>query len=80
MCGPRPDLENNYAGAVSWRVAKHLAKIAIQCDERPPFGPANFKQCLVRDPSQTLTGDRDGIVAGSADQIRRATAEILVEL
>jgi hypothetical protein len=27
-----------------------------------------------------LTGDRDGIVAGCADQIGRAPAEILVEL
>jgi hypothetical protein len=34
MCGPRADLEHHYAGAGSGRVAKHLAKITIQRDER----------------------------------------------
>ena len=93
MCGPRPDLEHHYAGARSGRVAKHLAnpralnrrsvagdaRGAIQCDERSTFGPARFEQCHVRGPSQPLTGDGNGVVAGSADQIGRTPAEILVK-
>jgi hypothetical protein len=51
MCGSRPDLEYDYAGVGSGRVAKHLAdprvlsprsvagdaRGAIQCDEHSPF-------------------------------------------
>jgi hypothetical protein len=37
MCGPRPDLEYHYAGGGSGRIAKHLAKIAIQGDKRSAF-------------------------------------------
>jgi hypothetical protein len=48
MAGPRSDLEDHDAGAGSRRVAKHLAEIAIQCDERSAFGRAHFEQCLVR--------------------------------
>jgi hypothetical protein len=80
MGGPRTDFEHQYAGAGRRRITKHLAKIAIQCDERSAFAPAYFEQRLVRRPSQPLIGDRDGIVAGSEDQIGRAPAEILVEL
>jgi len=48
--GPRPDLEYYDAGAGSGRIAKHLAKIAIQRDERSAFASAHFEQCLVRRP------------------------------
>ena len=80
MCGPRPDFEYHYAGGDSGRIAKHLAKIAIQCDKRSAFAPAHFKQRLVRSPPQTLTEDCSGVMAGSTDQIGRAPTEIFVEL
>ncbi len=80
MCSPRSDLEYHDAGARSWWVAKHLTEIAIQCNERSAFAPADFKQCLIRRSAQPLTGNRDGIVTGGADQIGRAPAQILVEL
>jgi hypothetical protein len=80
MCGPRPDLEYHYAGTDSRRKAQHLAKIAIQRDEGSAFTRAHFKQCLVRRPSQALADHCNDIVAGSADQIGRAPAEILVKL
>jgi hypothetical protein len=53
--------------ALARPVAKHLAEIAIQCDERSAFGRAHFEQSLVCCPSQSLAGDRNGIMAGSAD-------------
>ncbi len=80
MCSPRSDLEYHDAGARRWRVAKHLTEITIQCNERPAFAPADFKQYLVRRSAQPLTGNRNSIVAGCADQIGHAPAEILVEL
>jgi hypothetical protein len=80
MCGPRPELEYHDAGAVGGRVAKHLAKIMIQCDERSAFALAHFEHCLVCRPTQALTGDCSRVVAGSADQIGGAPAEILIEL
>jgi hypothetical protein len=80
MGGPRTDFEHQYAGAGRWRITKHLAKIAIQCYKRSVFAPAHFTECLVGRPAQPLTDDCEGIVAGGADQISRAPAEILVEL
>src|SRR6266404_9068569 len=80
MGGPRPDLKYHNAGAGGWRVAKHLAKIAIQCDERSAFALADLEQPLVRRPTQPLTDGCNGIVAGSAEQIGCAPAEIPVEL
>ncbi len=80
MGRPRPGLKYQDAGAGGWRIAKHLTKITIQCDERSALAPADFKQYLVRRSAQPLTGNRNSIVAGSADQIGRAPAEILVEL
>jgi len=74
MCGPGADLEYHYAGAGGGRVAKHLAKIAIQRDKRSPFSRAYFEQCFVRRPAQPLIGDCNGVMAGSTDQIGRAPA------
>jgi len=65
MCDPRADLEYHYAGAGSGRVAKHLAKVAIQREERSAFGRAYLEQCLVRRPSQPLADNCNGIVAGA---------------
>ena len=80
MCCPPSDLDYHDAGARGWRVAKHLTEITIQCNKRPAFTPADFKQYLVRRSGQPLTGNRNSIVAGCADQVARAPAEILVEL
>jgi hypothetical protein len=80
MGGARPDLEYHYAGAGGRRVTKHLAKITIQCYERSAFAPAHFKKCLVCRPTQALIANGNDIVAGSADQIGRTPAKILVEL
>jgi hypothetical protein len=94
MCGPRPDLEHHYAGAAGGRISKHLpnpralnrrsvasdARGAIHCDQRSAFGRAHFKQCLVRRASQPLADNCNGVVAGGANEIGRAPAEILVEL
>lgn len=80
MCGSRPDLEYHHAGARGRWIAKHLAKIMVQCDERSAFTLAHFKQRLVSRPAQPLTDDGDGIVAGDSDQISRSPAQIFVEL
>ena len=79
MGRPRPDLEYHDAGAGSERVAKHLAEIAVQRDERSPFSRAHFEQFLVRRASQPFTGHCNGIMAGGADQIGCAPAEVLVK-
>jgi hypothetical protein len=94
MCGPRPDLDHHYAGAAGGWKSKHLpnpralnrrsvasdARGAIHCDQRSAFGRAHFKQCLVRRASQPLADNCNGVVAGGANEIGRAPAEILVEL
>ena len=80
MCCPRSDFEYYDASARGWRVAKHLTEITIQGNERSAFAPADFKQYLVRRSAQPLTGNRNSIVTGGADQIGRTPAEILVEL
>lgn len=80
MRRPRSDLQYHDSGAHGRRVAEHLAKIAVQCDERSAFVLAHLKQCFVRHPTQPLTDNRNSIVAGSADQIGRVPTEILVEL
>jgi hypothetical protein len=79
MCGPRSDLEYHYAGAGGRRVAKHLAKITIQCDERSAFALAHFEQALVCRSPQPLTDNRNGVMAGGTDQIGRAPAEVLIK-
>ena len=80
MGRPRPDLEYHDAGAGRGRVAKHLAEIAVQRDERSPFSRAHFEQFLIRRASQPFTGHCNGIMAGGADQIGCAPAEVLVKL
>jgi hypothetical protein len=79
MAGPRPDLEDDYAGAGGRRVAKHLAKITIQSDERSAFALAHFKQALVCRPPQPLTDNCNGVMAGGTNQIGRAPAEVLIK-
>ena len=80
MGGPRPDLEYHDAGAANRRETHHLAKVAIQCDERSAFARAHFEQSLVRRPSQLLSRGRDRVMAGSTKQLGRTPAEILVKL
>jgi hypothetical protein len=68
------------AGAAGGWVAKHLPKIAIQRDERSVFGRAHFELCLVRCPSQPLAANRNGVMAGSTDQVGRVPTQVFVEL
>ena len=89
-----PNLQYHNAGAASRRITQHFAnpralnhrsvasdtRGPIQCDERSAFLLAHLKQYLVCRPAQPLTYARKNIVAGGADQIGGASAEILVEL
>ena len=80
MRSTRPELEDHDAGGGSGWVAKYLAEITVQCDERSAFVLACLEQCLIGHPAQPLIGNRDSIVTGSEHQISRTPAEVLVEL
>ena len=75
-----PNRQYHNASAASRRITQDFAKITIQCDERSAFLLTHLKQYLVCRPAQPLTYARSDIVAGGADQIGGAPAEILVEL
>jgi hypothetical protein len=79
MCHPMLDLDYYYAGTASGRISQHLAKITVQCDERSTFALAHFEKRLIRCATQPSAGDGGHIVAGGADQIGRASAEVFVE-
>jgi len=80
VCSARSDFQYHYTGAGSGRVAKHLTKVSVQCDERSSFAPTDFKQYLVRGPAQSLARNCNSIMTGGADKIGGAAAQIFIEL
>lgn len=76
---PAAKLEDNDPGAVVRWKSQNLSKIVIQGDKRPPLGRGGQEDLLVRDARQTLIANGDNVVAGTAEKLKTALANVLVE-
>ena len=71
---PGPNIQNDYSSALFRWESQHLAKIAIESDQRASLGCTNFQQYLVAHPLKVLVPNRHYVVAGSFEKFQAAAA------